>query len=119
MRGRGDVRLALLFGSRALGRARPESDADVAVLGRDLDLLKLTADLSRAAGVDVDVVNLKDPGFPLLNVLLRDAVVLHEGERGAAAAWRSRAWLEAELDRPWFERMRDSFLRHLAEERHG
>lgn len=117
--GRKDVRLALLFGSRARGRSRPDSDADVAVLGRDLDLLKLTADLSEAAGVEVDVVNLKDPGFPLLNVLLRDGIVLHEGERGAAAAWRSRAWLEAETDRPWFERMRDSFLRHMAEGRHG
>lgn len=119
LRGREDVRLALLFGSRAKGRARPDSDADVAVLGRDLDLWRLTADLSHAAGVDVDVVDLKDPGFPLLNVLLRDGIVLHESERGAAAAWRSRAWLEAETDRPWFERMRDSFLRHMAEERNG
>ena len=117
--GRKDVRLALLFGSRARGRARPDSDADVAVLGKDLDLLELAADLSEAAGVEVDVVSLKDPGFPLLNALLQDSIVLHEGERGAAAAWRSRAWLEAETDRPWFERMRDSFLRHLAEERNG
>lgn len=119
LRGRTDVRLALLFGSRAKGRARPDSDADVAVLGKDLDLWKLTADLSHAAGVEVDVVDLKDPGYPLLNVLLRDAVVLHEGERGTAAAWRSRAWLEAETDRPWFERMRDSFLRHMEEKRNG
>ena len=114
LRGRGDVRLALLFGSRARGRSRPDSDADVAVLGRDLDLFRLTADLSEAAGVEVDVISLKDPGFPLLNALLRDSIVLHEGERGAAAAWRSRAWLEAEMDRPWFERMRDSFLKRLA-----
>lgn len=119
LRGRKDVRLALLFGSRARGRARPDSDADVAVLGRDLDLLSLTWELSNATGVEVDVVSLKDPGFPLLNVLLRDGIVLHEGERGTAAAWRSRAWLEAEMDRPWFERMRDSFLRYLAEGRHG
>lgn len=119
LRGRKDVRLALLFGSRAKGRARPDSDADVAVLGKDLNLFSLTSDLSRAAGVDIDVVSLKDPGFPLLNVLLRDGIVLHEGERGAAATWRSRAWLQAETDRPWFERMRDSFLRHMAEERNG
>lgn len=119
LRGRKDVRLALLFGSRARGRARPDSDADVAVLGRDLDLLSLASDLSHAAGVEVDIVNLKDPGFPLLNVLLRDGIVLHEGERGSAASWRSRAWLEAETDRPGFERMRDSFLRHMAEERNG
>ncbi|HVG09442.1 MAG TPA: nucleotidyltransferase domain-containing protein [Thermoanaerobaculia bacterium] len=119
LRGRKDVRLALLFGSRAKGRARPDSDADVAVLGKDLNVFSLTSDLSHAAGVEVDVVSLKDPGFPLLNVLLRDGIVLHEGERGAAATWRSRAWLQAETDRPWFERMRDSFLRHMAEERNG
>lgn len=119
MRGRTDVRLALLFGSRAKGRSRPDSDADVAVLGRDLDLIQLASDLSCVAGVEIDVVSLKDPGYPLLNALLRDGIVLHEGERGAAATWRSRAWLEAETDRPGFERMRDSFLRHMAEGRHG
>jgi predicted nucleotidyltransferase len=117
--GRKDVRLALLFGSRSRGRARPDSDADVAVLGRDLNLLELTTDLSDAAEVEVDVVSLNDPGYPLLNALLRDGVLLHEGEPGAAAAWRSRAWLQAETDRPWFERMRDAYLRRLAEGRHG
>ena len=117
--GRKDVRLALLFGSRTRGRARPDSDADVAVLGRDLNLLALATDLSDAAEVEVDVVSLNDPGYPLLNALLRDGILLHEGEPGAAAAWRSRAWLQAETDRPWFERMRDAYLRRLAEGRHG
>jgi uncharacterized protein len=119
LRGRKDVRLALLFGSRTRGRARPDSDADVAVLGRDLNLLALATDLSDAAEVEVDVVSLNDPGYPLLHALLRDGVLLHEGEPGAAAAWRSRAWLQAETDRPWFERMRDAYLRRLAEGRHG
>jgi predicted nucleotidyltransferase len=119
--GRQDIRLALLFGSRARGRdrAHPESDADVAVLGEDLDLLELAADLSDAAKVEVDVVSLEDPGYPLLNALLRDSVVLHEGERGAAAAWRSRALLQAETDGPGYERMRDAYLRRLAAGRHG
>ncbi|HYN21957.1 MAG TPA: nucleotidyltransferase domain-containing protein [Thermoanaerobaculia bacterium] len=117
--GRHEVRLALLFGSRARGRAHAGSDADVAILGKDLDLLSLASDLSLAAGVEVDVVSLDDPGYPLLNAILRDGVLLHEGESGAAAIWRSRAWLQADLDRPWFERMRDAFLKRLAEERHG
>jgi predicted nucleotidyltransferase len=119
LNGRKDVRLALLFGSRTRGQARPDSDADVAVLGRDLNLLALATDLSDAAEVEVDVVSLSDPGYPLLNALLRDGVLLHEGEPGAAAVWRSRAWLQAETDRPWFERMRDAYLRRLAEGRHG
>ncbi|SRR6266545_2638715 len=117
--GRKDVRVALLFGSRARGRARTDSDADVAVLGKDLNLLALASDLSSAAEVEVDVVSLDDPGYPLLNALLRDGILLHEGEPGAAATWRSRAWLQAETDRPWFERMRDAYLRRLAEGRHG
>lgn len=104
LHGRKDVRLALLFGSRARGRARPGSDADVAVQGRGVDLLELAADLSAAARIEVDIVSLEDPGYPLLNALLRDGIVLHEGERGAAATWRSHALLDAELDRPGVER---------------
>jgi predicted nucleotidyltransferase len=120
LHGRQDIRLALLFGSRARGRARPDSDADVAVLGvRGLGLLELAADLSAAARVEVDVLSLEDPGYPLLNALLRDSIVLHEGERHAAATWRSHALLDAELDRPGYERMRDSFLKRLAAGRHG
>lgn len=117
--GRKDVRLALLFGSRARGRARPDSDADVAVLGKDLDLLELAADLSDAARVEVDVVSLDDPGYPLLNALLRDSIVLHESGYGAAATWRARALLQMETDRPGWERMKKAFLRRLAEGRHG
>lgn len=56
-----EVRLALLFGSRARGVAVPEADLDLAV----------------------------------------------EGVRGE------------DLDRPWYERMRDAYLRRLAAEAHG
>jgi predicted nucleotidyltransferase len=111
---RPEVHLALLFGSSARGQARPDSDADVAVLGRDLDLLGLAADLAAAAGREVDVVDLEQAGYPLLMALLRDAVVLHEGRPHAAARWRTRAILDTETDRPWFERMRDAYLRKLA-----
>ena len=116
---RPDVRLALLFGSVVRGLARPDSDLDVAVLGRGLDLPTLAADLSLAAGREVDVVDLAQAGYPLLRALLRDSVVLHQGAPGAAAAWRARAILETETDRPWFERMRDAYLKRLAAGGHG
>ena len=115
LRGRRDVQVALLFGSRARGRARAGSDVDVAVEGRGLDLLALGADLSDAARGEVHVVDLVDAGYPLLNALLRDGILLHEGEPGAGAGWRTRAILQTETDRPWFERMRDAYLRRLAE----
>jgi uncharacterized protein len=110
---RPEVRLALLFGSRARGHARTGSDVDVAVDGT-VDSLALAADLAAAAHADIDVVDLREAGYPLLRALLRDGVVLHEGEPHAAARFRTRAILETETDRPWFERMRDAYLARLA-----
>ncbi len=119
LHGREDVRLAMLFGSRARGRERPDSDADVAVLGDALDSLALAGDLSLATGVECDVVDLRNAGYPLLKAVLRDGIVVHEGRRGEQARWRSSAIARVELDRPWFERMRDAYLRRLAEGRSG
>ncbi|MCG8462616.1 MAG: nucleotidyltransferase domain-containing protein [Holophagales bacterium] len=113
--GRGDVELALVFGSRARGTARPDSDLDLAVLGRDLDLLELADLASRATGVEAHVVDLRGAGYPLLRALLRDAVRVHEGCPHAEAKWRTSAITRVELDRVWYTRMRDGFLRRLSE----
>lgn len=51
----------------------------------------------------------------MIEELLRDAIVVHEGEYGAGATWRSHAWLDREIDLPWYERMRDAWLKHVAE----
>jgi predicted nucleotidyltransferase len=112
--GRSDVRVALVFGSRATGRATSTSDIDVAVGTDGVDLLALTAELSRAAGVDVDVVSLEDAGVPLLARIVRDGIVVHEAVPGAAATWRSHALADLETDGPWFARMRDAWLDHVA-----
>ncbi len=111
---RPNIELVLLFGSRARGEARQDSDVDLAVLGRDIDVLELYRDLSLAAGVEVDVVDLGRCGYPLLKAVLRDSKLVHEGRRGAWGRWRSHTIARLELDRPWFERMRDAFLRRLA-----
>ena len=120
--GRAEVELALLFGSTARGEAGPGSDVDVAIrglAGHTVDRLGLAADLSAAARREVDVVDLDEASYPMLRSLLRDAIVLHEGRPGAGADWRTRAILETETDRPWFERMRDAYLAHLAAGGHG
>jgi len=111
---RGDVRLAILFGSTARGTDRSSSDVDVAVLGRGLDTLALARDLSRAIGREAQVVDLDTVGFPMLQAIVRDGVVVAENERGCAARWRSRALVDLENDRPWFERMRDAYVVRLA-----
>ena len=115
LRARGDVALALLFGSRARGDASETSDVDVALLAPSADLLEIGARLSQASGLDVDVISLADPGVPLLDELLRDALVVYEGRPGAYATWRSHVLADLELDRPWYERMRDAWLERVAE----
>lgn len=83
-------RAALLFGSRARGTEHERSDVDLAVLGPRLDRAALAAELSAQLGIEVDVVPLVDPGVPLLQRLVDESVVVHEGIPGAAATWRYR-----------------------------
>ncbi len=114
---RAGVRLAILFGSTARGTARPTSDADVAVLARGVDLLALARDLSLAVGREVQIVDLGTVGYPMLQAIVRDGIVVKEHGRGDAARWRAHALVDLENDRPWFERMRDAYLEHLAADR--
>lgn len=57
-----EVDLALLFGSQARGTAGPASDVDIGVVGRAVDTLGLAIELTDAAGIQADVVDLShDP----------------------------------------------------------
>lgn len=113
--GRADIRLAILFGSQARGTARDDSDIDIAVDAPGVDLLDLAAMLAQALDREVDVVPLDDPSIPLLEMLIRDGIVVHEARRGAGALWRSRTLATLETDRPWFARIRDAWLKRVAE----
>jgi predicted nucleotidyltransferase len=114
LRGRRDVRLALVFGSRARGTATPTSDVDVAVCAPGIDLLHLGADLSRATRLEVDVVPLEGAGVPLLARIVREGILVHEARPGTAAVWRAQALADLETDGPWFARMRDAWLARVA-----
>jgi predicted nucleotidyltransferase len=117
LHGRRDVRLALVFGSRARGTAGPGSDIDVAVSAPGVDLLDLAAELSRAARVEADVLALEDAGVPLLRRIVVEGILAHEATPGAAARWRARALADLETDQPWFRRMSEAWLTRVAD--HG
>jgi predicted nucleotidyltransferase len=96
------VRLAVLFGSRASGTARPSSDFDVGILPHDpsfalRDELALSSVLSGAVGGEVDLVRL-DRDDPLLGrEVSLSCICLYEAEPGAFAAYRAAAasrWIE-------------------------
>lgn len=119
LRERPEVRLAVLFGSRAEGRERAESDADIAVGGDALDCLDLARFLSLSLDLECDVVDLEAAGYPLKKTLLDRGRVVYERQHGDGAQWRSWTIAEVETDRPWFERMRDAFLHRLASQADG
>jgi len=109
-----DVRLALLFGSRASGRARENSDVDLAVDAPARLLWEIGARVSEAVGLEVDVVRLQDASIPLQRELIRDSIVVHQGSVGACALWRSKTLALLEIDGPWYDRMRDAWIASVA-----
>jgi predicted nucleotidyltransferase len=115
--GRTDVRVAVLFGSQARGSARADSDVDVAVDAPGVDVLALGATLASALGREVDVVLVQDAPIALVEHLVRDGIVVHEGGPGAGAVWRSRTLATLETDRPWLSRMTDAWLARVRD--HG
>jgi predicted nucleotidyltransferase len=114
------LRLAVLFGSRGRGAPRrPQSDVDVGIVPAspalsDADELAMTAALSTAAGLEVDLVRL-DRDEPLLyREVALHGTCLHEDAPGVFAAWRADA-VSRFID---FEETiaphRDRFLERLA-----
>lgn len=113
-----NVRLAVLFGSRATGKAREESDFDVGVLPDGSFTLRaeleLAAALSAAVGREVDLVRL-DTEDPLLGrEVAQTGVCLVESAPGEFAAFRAIAmsrWADFEET---IAPHRSRFLRRLA-----
>jgi predicted nucleotidyltransferase len=87
------LRLLLLFGSRARGDARPDSDWDLGYLAEAaMDPDALLLDLVDALGTDrVDLVDLTRAGAQIAFRAAADGRVLYE----AAPGLRDQFWLDA------------------------
>lgn len=108
------LRLALLFGSRARGDARPDSDLDLMIDGPAELVLPIASRVSEALEVEVDVTRISEVTIPLARQLLEEAVVVHEGAPGAAASFRTRTLIDLATDGPAYDRMRDAWLARVA-----
>ncbi|MBI4614321.1 MAG: nucleotidyltransferase domain-containing protein [Planctomycetes bacterium] len=88
-----------LFGSRTQGRARRDSDLDLAILtvrrrpdparlGEELALLE--RDIGRAIGpVEVDLIFIELQGLPFQHVVLTTGRLIHEKDRERRVDWES------------------------------
>jgi predicted nucleotidyltransferase len=103
-----DVRLAYVFGSVASGRARPDSDVDVAVLSAaPLSVerkMRLISDIASSTGRPVDLSDLADGGEPLLGQILGHGVRIR-GDAALHAQWVTRHIFSNEDFMPYVERM--------------
>lgn len=104
----GDIRLAILFGSTAAGRARPDSDIDLAIdAGQPLSStrkMEIVRDLAMRTGRPVDLIDLRRVGEPLLGRILRHGRRLL-GSDEAYAALLSRHLLDEADFMPYHRRI--------------
>jgi predicted nucleotidyltransferase len=93
------LRLAILFGSRARGTQRPDSDIDLAILP-EAPTLSLTEEnqlavaIERALGAPVDLVRLDQARDALRWRIARDGIVLLSNPPQEASRFLARAGIE-------------------------
>lgn len=92
-----EVRLAVVFGSTARGQARKDSDVDLGLLLGPVsrrERLHVEAELARAAGREVDFIDL-DEAPPLLRFeITRDGIVILEREEGLWTRFKVKAMVD-------------------------
>lgn len=98
------LRLAILFGSRARGTGRPDSDIDIAILPTDAalplrDESLLVTDLERATGAPVDLVRLDHATEALRWRIARDGIVLLSNPAHVAPRFLARTAIEHDMRR--------------------
>ncbi len=104
----GDIRLAILFGSAATGRATPDSDLDIAIdAGSALPAtrkLRIVTDLAELTGRPIDLVDLHQAGEPLLGQILRHGRRLLGTDEAYAALLHRHLLDEADF-MPYYRRI--------------
>lgn len=113
------VRFAYLFGSRATGRHRPTSDADVAIMpGGPLDLLAeaaLADQLAQALQVPtVDLVDLRRTPLRVRGRVLSEGRLLYSADEPGRVTFEVRTRSEYFDFVPTQRAHRDEFLRRVA-----
>lgn len=114
------LRVAVLFGSAARGRLRPDSDVDLAILPADPELpleaeLDLQARLSRACRREVDLVRLDHAPTLLRWQVARAGIVVASDPPGEGRRFLERAIGEYLDAGPGLEAVARRYVRHLAE----
>ena len=113
-----EVRLLVLFGSTARGKAGPRSDVDLGVLLDPYSAalrFKVDAELGRATGREVDTV-LLDDAPPLLRFeIAKEGVLLLERDEGLWTHFKAKAMVDWWDWAPTFRMMSDVSIRRLRE----
>ncbi|MGC9136683.1 type VII toxin-antitoxin system MntA family adenylyltransferase antitoxin [Caldivirga sp.] len=117
------ILLAFLFGSRAKGTAREDSDYDIAVLAKSSfnyeNVINLIKDLATVLSVPVDRVDLVDLSKApneLIYVVLRDGVPIYAADQDLARKLIAHIYMrildEVDLDYIYYRVFKDRILTH-------
>ena len=95
-----EIRLAILFGSTARGRERPDSDIDLAVAGdRALNVAvraRLIESIALLCGRPIDLVDLREAGYSLLREALLRGRLIHCADPVLLAELRTKMLFDRE-----------------------
>ncbi len=113
-----DVKLCILFGSTALGKASNRSDVDIAVAGDKAlapdTCLELLEALSVATGREIDLVDLTVSWGPILAQALSKGIVIQNLDTALYAGLISRMLFNQADMMPYYDRIlrerRERFL---------
>jgi predicted nucleotidyltransferase len=119
-----DIALCVLFGSRARGQARPDSDYDLALKPghppAPLDRVAWQVEIENLLGADVSLVLLTPTTDPVLGwEIARDGKLLYERDRGLWMGEQARLWHLYNDALPFRRALAESLRSYAEEVRHG